>query len=299
MATVVPGGLNLRRGPGVEHAVVRVLRRGQRVSVRASSGRWYRVATASGPGYVFGRHLRFDDAGGGRRYVVRSGDTLGAVARRFGVGWRELQALNGIVDPDRIAVDQVLRIPAAAATARTVGVLDPLPASGAAVLTSSSADGHHRAFGGSHSADLDISNGASPGQPVRFNVACSVAEVRAVVEQVGFACRRRPGQDDDARLTFGGRKVLMRIERRDGGVWVRTGARVLYAHLDPVLVASGDVVRPGRELGRLGPAGRAPGVEYDSPCARRSHVHVEGWRGQWVARTGVRPGEGEVMRLAI
>lgn len=282
------------------HAVVLVLRRGQRVSVHGSLGGWSWVVTASAPGFVAERYLRYDGASGGRTHLVRPGETLRGIARRLGVGWRELQAANGIVDPDVIVAGQVLRIPAAVTATGTVSVLDPLPSEGGAVLTSSSADGHHRPYGGSHSADLDVSIGASPGQPVRFNVASSVTEVRGVVEEVGLACRERPDHvDEAARLALGGRMLALRIERRDGGRWVRTGARVLYAHLDPVLVASGAVVLPGDELGRLGPADSPPGVEYDSACARRSHVHVEGWGGEWVAGAGARPGAGEVMRLGI
>ncbi len=310
-ATVIPGGLNLRRGPGLEHAVVRVLPRGERVWVRASLGRWRRVVTAAGSGFVAGRYLRYDDAArgdaaGGRSYLVRPGETLRAIARRLGVPWRELQAANAIVDADAIAAGQLLRVPAppaspaTIATVATVSVLDPLPSDGHAVLTASSADGHHRPYGGSHSADLDLSTAASPGQPVRFNIASVAAELRGVVEQVVLACRSRPGDGDEAaRLAAGGRRLVLRIERRDGGTWLPTGARVLYAHLDPVLVAVGAAVLPGGELGRLGPAGQPPGVEYDSGCARRSHVHIEGWRGEWVAREGARPGTGEVMRLAV
>ena len=308
---MIPGGLNLRRGPGLEHAVVRVLRRGERVWVRASLDGWRRVVTAAGSGFVAARYLRYDgvargdaargDAASGRSYRVRRGETLRGIARRLGVPWRELQAANAIADPDVIAAGRVLRVPAALVVpVATVSVLDPLPSAGRAVLTSSSADGHHRPYGGSHSADLDVSTAASPGQPVRFNIACAVAEVRGVVEQVALACRSRPGDGDEAaQLASGGRRLVLRIERRDGGSWLPTGARLLYAHLDPVLVAVGAVVPPGGELGKLGPAGRPAGVEYDSACARRSHVHIEGWRGEWVARAGVRPGAGELMRLTI
>jgi LysM repeat protein len=47
-------------------------------------------------------------------YIVSSGDTLGTIARRFGVSVAELQELNDIADPDRIFPGQVLRIPGAA-----------------------------------------------------------------------------------------------------------------------------------------------------------------------------------------
>lgn len=44
-------------------------------------------------------------------YTVRPGDTLWAIARRFGTTVQELAALNGIADPDLIYPGQVLRLP--------------------------------------------------------------------------------------------------------------------------------------------------------------------------------------------
>jgi LysM repeat protein len=44
-------------------------------------------------------------------HVVRSGETLGMIARQYGVGMQQLAAYNGIANPDRIYVGQALRIP--------------------------------------------------------------------------------------------------------------------------------------------------------------------------------------------
>ena len=44
-------------------------------------------------------------------YVVQSGDTLAAIAQRFGTTVEALQSANGISDPDEIRVGQVLVIP--------------------------------------------------------------------------------------------------------------------------------------------------------------------------------------------
>jgi len=44
-------------------------------------------------------------------YPVRAGDTLSAIASRFGYkDWRELAALNPDIDPDRLAVGQLIRV---------------------------------------------------------------------------------------------------------------------------------------------------------------------------------------------
>jgi LysM repeat protein len=49
--------------------------------------------------------------GGGRRYQIRSGDTLSAVAAKFGTTVKALTARNGIKDPNRIYAGQWLDIP--------------------------------------------------------------------------------------------------------------------------------------------------------------------------------------------
>ncbi len=63
------------------------------------------------------------DAAGGATYTVRRGDTLSAIAERFGVpgGYRELARLNGIANPSVIHAGQVLRLPGA-------GPASPAPA---------------------------------------------------------------------------------------------------------------------------------------------------------------------------
>jgi len=43
-------------------------------------------------------------------YTVQQGDTLGAIAQRFGTTVAALQAANGIEDPNEIFVGQVLVI---------------------------------------------------------------------------------------------------------------------------------------------------------------------------------------------
>jgi LysM repeat protein len=46
-----------------------------------------------------------------RTYVVQRGDTLYRIARRYGVTWQTLAALNGLANPNVIHVGQVLRVP--------------------------------------------------------------------------------------------------------------------------------------------------------------------------------------------
>jgi len=53
---------------------------------------------------------------GTQSYTVRSGDTLSQIARRSGMSERELQALNGLSNGNRIYIGQELRLAAAGAT---------------------------------------------------------------------------------------------------------------------------------------------------------------------------------------
>ncbi len=70
------------------------------------------VATATGPTGVIAATATAPTATPGiTEYTVVDGDTLGAIAARFGLTVEELVALNGLTDPDQIAVGAVLRLP--------------------------------------------------------------------------------------------------------------------------------------------------------------------------------------------
>ena len=44
-------------------------------------------------------------------HVVQAGDTLGAIASRYGTTVAELVELNALDDPDRLSIGQELRLP--------------------------------------------------------------------------------------------------------------------------------------------------------------------------------------------
>jgi len=44
-------------------------------------------------------------------YKIKSGDTLGGIAARYGISTRELMALNGLSDGDLLTVGLELRVP--------------------------------------------------------------------------------------------------------------------------------------------------------------------------------------------
>ena len=52
-----------------------------------------------------------DGNGGGTRYIIQTGDTLGRIARRFGVDLTVLARVNSIVNPNLIYAGQAISIP--------------------------------------------------------------------------------------------------------------------------------------------------------------------------------------------
>jgi LysM repeat protein len=324
-ATVIPAdGLRLRAGPGTDADILGLLAEGMAVTITARSGEWRRVETALGPGFVHGDFITVDgqrtvneeppgldpeipeadrrppdDRTGApapaQFYTVVPGDSLGVIGARLGVDWREIAAANGIGEPFTIHVNQVLRIPGTAVRAASgvLAVRNPLGFAGQTLVTSSSAQGHHTPYGGTRSCDLDIIGASTPGTAVNFDVVAPAGvEVRGVVNIIGPACR-------SGDLADGGQKVQLNIQRRDGGsgdAWQNTGAWVLYAHLDPVLVSVDEPVAPGARLGLLGPPA---GPEYNSSCAQGSHVHVEAARGSWVVDVDTQVGRDTVIEVTI
>lgn len=69
--------------------------------------RWVMMAVAC----LLGALLSVSLAMAQRTHTVASGETLSAIARQYGVTVTELAAANGITNPDRIFVGQVLTIP--------------------------------------------------------------------------------------------------------------------------------------------------------------------------------------------
>ncbi|HFI0147363.1 TPA: LysM peptidoglycan-binding domain-containing protein [Streptococcus suis] len=63
-------------------------------------------------------------------YTVKSGDTLSGIAARFGTTVSALQSLNGISNPDKIQVGQVLKITASATSATSTSVTTYIVQSG-------------------------------------------------------------------------------------------------------------------------------------------------------------------------
>lgn len=74
-------------------------------------------------------------------YVVVAGDTLVALATRFGVTVEELVALNGLANPDQLDIGQVLRLPGDGATAAPAAAPTATPTSVSAPTTANPTTG--------------------------------------------------------------------------------------------------------------------------------------------------------------
>ena len=60
-------------------------------------------------------------------YIVKRGDTLGKIAKAFQVRLADLQAINGITNPDDIQAGQELQIPTGAVVYNTLPTPDTTP----------------------------------------------------------------------------------------------------------------------------------------------------------------------------
>lgn len=161
------------------------------------------------------------------RYVVRQGDTLSGIARRFDVAVAEVAASNGIGSPYRLSVGQSLEIPGAQ-TARAVPDAEPPRLTGRGFLWPVSGKvigGFGVAANGQHRNGINIA--ARKGAPV-------------VAAEDGIVVYASDGIDGY------GRMVLVRHDE---------GYITTYAHNASLLVEVGDVVRRGQVIARVGDTG--------------------------------------------
>lgn len=322
--------LNLRPSPSTELPPLGLLLAGEVVTVLGQTATgWFHVETHFGPGFVHGDFLTVQapapeepsdgpdepDAPGepdepvvpelpdivepGRAiitgcpeiYIVKAGDNWPSIAAELGVPASQLALASGLSTNIALNVNQLLRVPPREAPVGGPVLRNPL--AGASAITSSSSNGHHTPYGGTHSADLDVTDRDTRGAEVRFNVELQGVDLRGQVTRVSPACA-------SGKLEDGGHRVDIELERRPiGGAEWTAVARLTFAHLDPVDVALGATVIPGEVIGRLGPPpgefntqasighahpeGDPRRGEYHSSCAIHSHLHLEVTNGASIA----------------
>jgi murein DD-endopeptidase MepM/ murein hydrolase activator NlpD len=161
------------------------------------------------------------------RYVVRQGDTLSGIARRFDVSMSDVAATNAIASPYTLSVGQSLAIPGVQ-TAKAVPDAAPPPLTGRGFLWPVSGKvigGFGLTPNGQHRNGINIA--ARKGAPV-------------VAAEDGIVVYASDGIDGY------GRMVLVRHDE---------GYITTYAHNATLLVEVGDVVRRGQVIARVGDTG--------------------------------------------
>ncbi|MEL6288193.1 MAG: LysM peptidoglycan-binding domain-containing protein [Pseudomonadota bacterium] len=206
----------------------------------------------------------------GQSYRVKAGDSLYAIARATGHTANDIAALNGITDPGRLAVGQVLRLPAGGAAPRVRTVASPKPVSEPRrrVVSLDPAAG----VGGRETAPYAASraNNATPTSfrwPVRGRVISKFGGKTASGNNDGINLAVPEGTSikavEDGVVAYAGSELkgygkLLLVRHADD--WVSA-----YAHNSELSVKRGDKVRRGQTIAK---AGRTGAVE-------RPQLHFE------------------------
>jgi lysozyme len=89
-------------------------------------GQVIRIPGAQGAGNAFSSAQAAPSSIGGLRYTIQSGDTLLAIAGRYGMSWETLAAANRLTENDLLQIGQILIVPGqapASGGAATVGFI--------------------------------------------------------------------------------------------------------------------------------------------------------------------------------
>lgn len=223
---------------------------------------------------------------GASSYTLQQGDTLGSVARRFGLSVAGLADANAIADPDRVRAGRTLVIPAtaepqpiAALTARTYRVATGDTLGRLAQRFDTTVAELQRLNGITHprrlraGALLRLPPGGAPAGvcPVRNATSADYAD--------GFGSPRHGGRAHQGNDIFARRGtavvapaagVLAPVRGRITGIgfYLRADDGTTYygAHLDALQAPSGRVTA-GQTLGIVGTTGNAAGLP--------PHLHFE------------------------
>ena len=180
-------------------------------------------------------------------HVVRKGETLGEIARRYGVPWRQIARDNGIRDPNRIRAGQKLRIrPRGAGRPRREAAPAPATAAPAAAPPTRQASGIAWRW-------------PVPGKVLRkFSARGAGKRGIAIAGEVG----RKVVATAAGRVAYSGEGLVgygkLIIIQHDKDFLSA------YGHNDRLLVREGARVRAGQEIARMG-----------RTAARRPQLHFE------------------------
>ncbi|AHI67791.1 M23 family metallopeptidase [Burkholderia thailandensis] len=220
------------------------------------------------------------------RYVVKSGDTLSAIAEANGCTVRDLQAWNRMGRRTRIGIGQVLRVaPPGAESAAASPAFQPANGAGGASAAANAADSAHAADAASGARVAPATGAAAPADAALPASAPESAAERAADRRVVQETKRHaqsialawPAKGAIVETFQPGRNRGIRIVGRAGEpVRAAASGRVMYAgtglngygtlilvqhnadfltayaHNRKVLVKTGDVVRQGEQIAEMG-----------------------------------------------
>lgn len=186
----------------------------------------------------------------GVRHVVKKGDTVSSIAKKYGGDAEDIAGYNGVGIGDSLALGDIVIIPDGEVSAitstpsssgkKTTSVIAKSSASGA-----TSSNGYYikptngKLTQGFHGPYQAVDVGAPIGTPIYASAAGRVMVAKTSGYNGGYG--------------------LMVIIQHDNG------SQTLYAHMSRVMVKAGQTVAQGEQIGAMGSTGRSTG----------SHLHFE------------------------
>ncbi len=209
-----------------------------------------------------------ENAGRPGYYTVRPGDTLIRIGLETGQSWRDIQAWNGLVNPDRIEVGQVLRVvppePTVAAAPAAATAPAAMPADGTATQPIATSRAPSRPLTEPAAAPAPATAPTTAASPAP---AATADSIRLIWPASGPVI----AQFDEARnkgVGIGGRAGDPVVAAADGRVvYAGAGLRgygnliilkhnntylTAYAHNQALLVREDQTVRQGQQIAQMG-----------------------------------------------
>jgi lipoprotein NlpD len=193
-------------------------------------------------------------------YRVQPGDTLASIAARYGTDWRTLARINRLSDPDKLEIDQIIRLseaPVAAAPA-TPGAQSAVGSEASGVVVKPVSEG----------ASMQASNDAPRVAVVEPETAPVPAAGIALIWPAEGAIVSRFDGNNNKGVGIGGKLGAPVMAAADGRV-VYSGAGLrgygnlvilkhddtyltAYAHNQALLVKEDQVVKRGQRIAEMG-----------------------------------------------
>ncbi len=185
----------------------------------------------------------------GVRHVVKKGDTISSIAKKYGGDAEDIAGYNGVGIADALAIGDTVIIPDGEVSAVTTSASSGKKSTSVIAKTSSSgpvsSNGYYikptagKLTQGFHGPYQAVDVGAPIGTPIYAAAAGKVLVAKTSGYNGGYG--------------------LMVIIQHDNG------SQSLYAHMSKVMVKAGQTVSQGQQIGAMGSTGRSTG----------SHLHFE------------------------